>query len=53
MGFSEGYIIVSVNQKKDKTAQELISILENSTGRIILEIVSPQGEKSVTQFYFY
>lgn len=53
MGFSEGYIIVSVNQKKDKTAQELISILENSTGRIILEIVSPEGQKSVTQFYFY
>jgi len=53
MGFSEGYIIVSVNQKKDKTAQELISILENSTGRILLEIVSPEGQKSVTQFYFY
>lgn len=53
MGFSEGYIIVSVNQKRDKTAQELISILEQSTGRIILEIVSPDGQKSVTQFYFY
>jgi serine protease Do len=53
MGFSEGYIIVSVNQKKDKTAEEIISILENSTGRIILEIVSPEGQKSVTQFYFY
>jgi serine protease Do len=53
MGFSEGYIIVSVNQKKDKTAQELISILENSTGRVILEIISPEGQKSVTQFYFY
>lgn len=53
MGFSEGYIIVSVNQKKDKTAEEMISILENSKGRVIIETVSPGGEKSVTQFYFY
>ncbi len=53
MGFTEGYIIVSVNQKKDKTAEEIISILENSKGRMIIEVVSPGGEKSVTQFYFY
>lgn len=53
MGFSEGYIIVSVNQKKDKTAQEIVSILENSSGRVILEMVSPGGQKNVTQFYFY
>lgn len=53
MGFSEGYIITSVNQKRDKTPEELISILENSSGRIILEIISPEGEKSVNQFYFY
>jgi Do/DeqQ family serine protease len=53
MGFSEGYIITSVNQKKDKTTEEMISILENSKGRVILEIVSPEGQKSVTQFYFY
>ena len=53
MGLSEGYIIVSVNQKKDKTAEEIISILENSKGRVIIETVSPGGEKNVTQFYFY
>lgn len=53
MGFGEGYIIVSVNQKKDKTAEEMISILENSKGRVIVEIVAPNGQKSVTQFYFY
>jgi serine protease Do len=53
MGFSEGYIIVSVNQKKDKSPEEIISILENVSGRIILEVVSPEGQKSVNQFYFY
>ncbi len=53
MGIGEGYIIVSVNQKKDKTAEELISILESSKGRVIIEIVAPNGENSVTQFYFY
>ncbi|NUM30719.1 MAG: trypsin-like peptidase domain-containing protein [Bacteroidetes bacterium] len=53
MGFSEGYIITSVNQKKDKTPEELISILENSNGRTILEVISPEGQKSVNQFYFY
>ncbi len=53
MGFTEGYIIVSVNQKKDKTAEEMISILENSKGKIILEVVAPNGQKSVNQFYFY
>ncbi|MFM9945584.1 MAG: trypsin-like peptidase domain-containing protein, partial [Bacteroidia bacterium] len=53
MGFGEGYIIVSVNQKKDKTAEEMISILENSKGRVIIEAVSPDGQKGVTQFYFY
>ena len=53
MGFNEGFIIVSVNQKKDKTAEEIISILENATGKVILEVVSPEGQKSVNQFYFY
>ncbi|MCC6721841.1 MAG: trypsin-like peptidase domain-containing protein [Bacteroidia bacterium] len=53
MGFSEGYIITSVNQKRDKTAEELISILENTSGRFILEVISPDGQKSVNQFYLY
>lgn len=53
MGYSEGYIIVSVNQKKDKTAEELISILESASGKIIIEVVAPDGQKSVNQFYFY
>ena len=53
MGFSQVYIIVSVNQKKDKTPEEMISLLENSKGRVILEIVAPNGQKSFTQFYFY
>ena len=53
MGFTSGYIIVAVNQKKDKSTEEMISILENSKGRVILEIISPDGEKSITQFYFY
>jgi len=53
MGLSEGYIIVSVNQKRDKTAEEIIRLLESSKGRVIVETISPSGEKSVTQFYFY
>jgi len=52
MGFSEGYIIVSVNQKKDKSAKEMISIWKIRKVQLSSILISPEGERSVTQFYF-
>ncbi len=53
MGFTEGYIIVSVNQAKDKSPEEMIRSIETSKGRLILEIITPDGQKSINQFYNY
>ncbi len=53
MGFAEGYIIVSVNQAKDQLPNDIIKSIERSQGRLILEIITPNGQKSINQFYNY
>ncbi len=53
MGIPEGFIITAINRYKPKDVKELVKILENAQGQIIIEGVHPNGARLYYSFYGY
>ena len=53
MGLPEGFVILSVNQVKPSSIEELIGLLENSRGRLTIEGVHPNGSRGTYSFFMY
>lgn len=51
LGIPEGFIITAVNRYKPKNVKELVKILENAKGQIILEGIHPNGARVFYSFY--
>jgi serine protease Do len=52
MGMEEGFIITSVNQVKIDSPEQLVSILENARGRVIIQGINKQGVGSYYSLFF-
>ncbi|MGZ5242478.1 MAG: trypsin-like peptidase domain-containing protein [Bacteroidia bacterium] len=53
MSLPEGFIITSFNRKTYNSLQELITAMENASGNIRIDGVSPNGSKASYSFYLY
>lgn len=53
MGLPEGFVILSINQVRPSTIEELIGLLESSRGRLTIEGIHPNGSKGTYSFFMY
>ena len=53
MGLPENFVILSYNSKSYTDPAELISALEEAKGRMTIEGITPNGQKSTFQFFSY
>ncbi|MCZ2355932.1 MAG: trypsin-like peptidase domain-containing protein [Bacteroidia bacterium] len=53
MGLPEGFVILSINQVRPSTIEELIGLLESSRGRLTIEGMHPNGSKGTYSFFMY
>ncbi|MCS7074333.1 MAG: trypsin-like peptidase domain-containing protein [Bacteroidia bacterium] len=53
MGLPEGFTILSVNQVVPESVEELISLLENTRGRITIDGIHPNGGRGMYSFFMY
>ncbi len=53
LGIPEGFIITAINRYKPKSVKELVKVLENAQGQIIIEGIHPNGARSLYSFYNY
>ncbi len=53
MGIPEGFIITAINRYTPKDVKDLVKILENAQGQIIIEGVHPNGARAYYSFYGY
>ncbi len=53
MGLRDGFVVLSVNRKTPTSIAELINLLQNSRGRLIIEGVDANGSRATYQFFTY
>ncbi len=53
MNLPENFIIAKFNNVVYASASDLVAAMERANGRIIIEGISPNGQKSTFQFYSY
>ncbi|MCS7085646.1 MAG: PDZ domain-containing protein, partial [Bacteroidia bacterium] len=53
MGLREGFVILSINRKTPTSVAELIGLLQNSRGRLIIEGIDAGGARVTYQFFTY
>ena len=53
MGLRDGFVVLSVNRKTPSNVAELINVLQNSRGRLVIEGVDANGSRATYQFFTY
>lgn len=53
MGLPEGFVILSVNKVSPSSIEELIGLLENSRGQLVIEGIHPNGSRGMYSFFVY
>jgi Do/DeqQ family serine protease len=52
LGVPEGFIVSAVNKKKVNAPNELVEVLENLRGRVLIEGINTDGRWSYFQYYY-
>ncbi len=52
LGIDEGFIITAINGKKIQDAREIVHIIENTRGRVVIEGINPNGTKGYYSYYY-
>jgi len=52
LGIPEGFIVSAVNKKKVTDPKDLVNILENLQGRVLIEGINTDGRWSYFQYYY-
>jgi len=52
LGIEEGFIVTHINRKPINSAEEIVDIVENTRGRVIIEGVNSAGTKGYYSYYY-
>src|SRR5690606_24616672 len=52
LGIEDGFIITHINRKAINTPEEIVTTIENTRGRVIIEGINSAGTKGYYSYYY-